>query len=178
MEKTFVTKSNLDKVCFYLIIREKEFSHIPGKGVTFQADDEFVEAMKNNLVSNFGCSLKPIIKEVEGVDNEGVSKSRQLEEASSPRTHENCCIFQGLEQQRQNLLSLLCRVLRDAPEYMLRPSELAAENVGDLSSLSQETRAYLYMRMVPERLSRIATSNTLQARSCSCCPYVSEVAKK
>lgn len=64
MEKTFVTKSNLDKVCFYLIIRGKEFSHVPGKGVTFQADDEFVEAMKNNLVSNFGCSLKPVINEV------------------------------------------------------------------------------------------------------------------
>lgn len=175
MEKTFVTKSNLDKVCFYLIIRGKEFSHIPGKGVTFQADDEFVEAMKNNLVSNFGCSLKPVINEV---DNEEVSKSCQLGEALSPHTPENGCICQGLEQQRQNLLSLLCRVLRDAPEYKLRPSELAVENVGDLSSLSQETRGYLYMRMVPERPSRTATSDISQARPCYCCPYVSGEAVK
>ena len=178
MEKTFVTKSNLDKVCFYLIIRGKEFSHVPGKGVTFQADDEFVEAMKNNLVSNFGCSLKPIIKEIKGVDNEEVSKSSQLEEALSPHTPENCCICQELEQHRQNLLSLLCRVLRDAPEYKLRPSELAAENVGDLSSLSQETRGYLYMRMVPEVPSRIATSDISRAKPCSCCPLVSQEAKK
>lgn len=178
MEKTFVTKSNLDKVCFYLIIRGKEFSHIPGKGVTFQADDEFVEAMKNNLVSNFGCSLKPVVNEVKGVNCEEVSKSRQLEEALSPHTPENGCICQGLERHRQNLLSLLCRVLRAAPEYKLRPSELAVENVGDLSSLSQETRGYLYMRMVPERPSRTATSDISQARPCSRCPYVSGEAVK
>lgn len=64
MEKTFVTKSNLNKVCFYLIVRGKEFNHTPGKGVTFQADDEFVKEMQYKLVTCYGCSLKPIINEV------------------------------------------------------------------------------------------------------------------
>lgn len=64
MGKTFVTKSNLNKVCFYLIVRGKEFSHIPGTGVTFQADEEFVKEMQRKLVTCYGCSLKPIINEV------------------------------------------------------------------------------------------------------------------
>ncbi len=64
MEKTFVTKSNLNKVCFYLITRGKEFHHTPGKGITFQADDEFVREMRYKLVTCYACSLKPIINEV------------------------------------------------------------------------------------------------------------------
>lgn len=64
MEKTFVTKSTLNKVCFFLIIRGKEFTHTPDVGVTFKATDEFVEEMKNKLVTCYGCSLKPIINEV------------------------------------------------------------------------------------------------------------------
>ena len=106
------------------------------------------------------------------------NKSCQSVATSFPQNHQNECRCQVLERHRQNLLSLLCRVLRDAPEYKLRPSELAVENVGDLSSLSQETRAYLYMRMVPERLSRTATSDILRARPCSRCPYVSKEAVK
>lgn len=109
---------------------------------------------------------------------DNVSRTCQLEEALSPHTPENCCICQELEQHRQNLLSLLCRVLRDAPEYMLRPSELAVGNVGDLSFLSQENRAYLYMRMVPEVPSRTATSDISRAKPCSCCPLIKQGAEK
>ena len=59
-----MTKSNLDKVCLYLIIRGKEFTHTPGTGVTFKATDEFVNEMQHKLVTCYGCSLKPIINEV------------------------------------------------------------------------------------------------------------------
>lgn len=55
-----------------------------------------------------------------------------------------------LEKQRRNLLFLLCRILRAAPGYTLRPSELAADVVGDLSCLSQESEAYLQNRMVKD----------------------------
>ena len=109
---------------------------------------------------------------------DSVSRTCQLEEALSPHTPENCCICQELEQQRRNLLSLLCRVLRDAPEYMLRPSELATESVGDLSFLSQETWAYLHMRMVPEDPSRTATSYISRTKPCSCCPLIKQEAEK
>lgn len=64
MEKTFVTRGTLNKVCFYLIVRGKEFTHTPGVGVTFKATDEFVKEMQYKLVTCYGCSLKPIINEV------------------------------------------------------------------------------------------------------------------
>ena len=63
MERTFVSRSNLDRVCLYLIVHGKEFRHIPGEGVTFLADDDFLEIMQERLVTCYGCSLKPIIKE-------------------------------------------------------------------------------------------------------------------
>ena len=87
------------------------------------------------------------------------NKSCQSVATSFPQNHQNECRCHELERQRRNLLALLCRVLRDAPEYMLCPSELAVENVGDLSSLSQETRGYLYTRMEPERPFRNAISD-------------------
>lgn len=52
-----------------------------------------------------------------------------------------------LEQQRRRLFFVLCRVLPSARGYRLRPSELASDIVGDRSFLSQETQAYLLMRM-------------------------------
>jgi len=109
---------------------------------------------------------------------DNISRTCQLEEALSPHTPENCCICQELDLHRQNLLLLLCRILRDAPEYMLRPSELAVGSVGDLSFLSQENRAYLYMRMEPEIPSQIATSDILRAKPCSSCPLIAQGAKK
>lgn len=63
-----------------------------------------------------------------------------------------------LETQRRNLVRLLCRVLRSASGYKLRPSELAAETVGDLSFLSQETRVFLslkYNLMIPSRFPKL-----------------------
>ena len=63
MEKTFVTKSTLHKVCFYLIVRGKELIFTPSVGVTFKATDEFVKEMQYKLVTCYG-SLKPIINEI------------------------------------------------------------------------------------------------------------------
>ena len=64
-----------------------------------------------------------------------------------------------LEKQRMNLLFLLCRILRAAPEYTLHPSELAADVVGDLSCLSQESEAYLRNRMVKDSAFQSATAD-------------------
>lgn len=79
----------------------------------------------------------------------------QSEEASVPQSRRRTAgRLEVLEQQRRNLLFLLCRILPDAPAYMLRPSELAVETVGDLSFLSREVRCYLQSRMGREYRAR------------------------
>lgn len=83
-------------------------------------------------------------------------KSYQSEEASALQNHQNAQKLAELDQQRKNLLSLVCRILQAHPGYKLRPSELAAETVGDLSCLSQEARACLHNRM--ERDYHVRTS--------------------
>ncbi len=84
-------------------------------------------------------------------------KSYQSEEASVPLTHPQTAErLEVLEQQRRNLLFLVCRILQAGPGYKLRPSELAAETVGDISYLSREARAFLYSQMVKEN--RVRTS--------------------
>lgn len=75
-------------------------------------------------------------------------RERQSEGASFPQSGQIEHRLVQLEKQRRNLLFLLCRVLQAAPEYRLRPSELAADVVGDLSCLSQESEAYLRIRMM------------------------------
>lgn len=81
----------------------------------------------------------------------------QSEEASAPLSHPQTAErLEVLEQQRRNLLFLVCRILQAGPGYKLRPSELAAETVGDISYLSREARAFLYSQMVRE--SRVRTS--------------------
>lgn len=72
------------------------------------------------------------------------NKSYQSTEACHPQTCPIRKRLEELERQRRNLLFLVCRILPGAPGYKLRPSELAAENVGDLSCLSAEARACLY----------------------------------
>lgn len=77
-------------------------------------------------------------------------RERQSEGASFPRSGQTDHRLAELEKQRKNLLFLVCRILQAAPEYMLRPSELAVDVVGDLSCLSQESVAYLRNRMVKD----------------------------
>lgn len=92
-------------------------------------------------------------------------RERRSMESSTPQNHQQISQrLAELEQQRRNLLSLVCRILRAAPEYRLRPSELAVENVGDLSFLSRETIAYWYNRM--ERETPARTKSTMASESC------------
>lgn len=73
---------------------------------------------------------------------------RQSEEASVPQNHLSTAQrLEELERQRENLLFLVCRILQAHPGYKLHPSELAAENVGDLSVLSRETRVRLFFQI-------------------------------
>lgn len=77
-------------------------------------------------------------------------RERRSEEASFPRSGQTDQRLVELEKQRKNLLFLVCRILQASPEYKLRPSELAADVVGDLSCLSQESVACLRIRMVKD----------------------------
>lgn len=98
-------------------------------------------------------------------------RERRSTESSTPQNHQQISQrLAELEQQRKNLLFLVCRILRAAPEYKLRPSELAAENVGDLSTLSREARAELYNRMVRESPAQTAKEGISQA--IPCCPFL------
>lgn len=89
---------------------------------------------------------------------------RRLWVPSSPRSGQSEDRLAQLERQRQNLLFLVCRILAAAPGYRLRPSELAAESVGDLSCLSQESAACLRNRMVRGSASQNSTSGISPAR--------------
>lgn len=80
-------------------------------------------------------------------DETGANKAGQSAEPSAPLSHPTAQKLAELERQRKNLLFLVCRILQAAPEYKLRPSELAVETVGDLSSLSQEAVCSLLNRM-------------------------------
>ncbi len=88
----------------------------------------------------------------------------RLSGSSSPRSGQSEHRLAQLERQRRNLLFLVCRILAAAPGYRLRPSELAAESVGDLSCLSQESAACLRNRMVRDSASRNSTSGISPAR--------------
>ena len=78
----------------------------------------------------------------------------QSEEALTLQIRQSFQELASLEKRRKKLLFSLCRTLRAAPGYKLHPSELAAEIVGDLSCLSQESYAVLMNRMVRESPSR------------------------
>ena len=93
------------------------------------------------------CPARPSATEEPSVTG---SRSCQSAGAYPPQT----CLIQKrleeLERQRRNLLLLVCRILQGSPGYRLRPSELAVGSVGDLSCLSQESRACLYNQMVKD----------------------------
>ena len=97
-----------------------------------------------------------ISKHPEGSSSIQGDRAYQSEEASVPHSPQTAERLEVLEQQRRNLLFLVCRILQAGPGYKLRPSELAAETVGDISYLSREARAFLYSQMVKEN--RVRTS--------------------
>ncbi len=73
-----------------------------------------------------------------------------------------------LEQQRKALLLLVCQLLQDSPGYMLHPSRLAVESVGDLSVLSDEQIIFLSKRMAQGRPSHLSIGNTYVPRKHYC----------
>ena len=95
-------------------------------------------------------------------------RGRQSEEALSLLIRRSSGRLAALEQQRRNLLTLVCRTLQAAPGYKLRPSEFAVESVGDLSCLSQEAYASLLNRI--ERDYPVQTSRGGISPATPCCP--------
>jgi len=102
-------------------------------------------------------------------------RGHRSEESLFLHIHQNSQRLAELEQQRRNLLFLVCRILQVAPGYRLRPSELAVENVGDLSCLAQETYASLLNRMERDYPARTSKEGTSQATPC--CPFLCRAGK-
>ena len=130
----------------------------------FMTEGELSNSDAYRVLENLTCVCEDalrvlcnaISKHPEGSSSIQGDRAYQSEEASalhSPQTAER---LQVLEQQRRNLLFLVCRILQAAHGYRLRPSELAAETVGDLSFLSHEAKAYLVCRMEREDPVRIS----------------------
>lgn len=98
-------------------------------------------------------------------DKTDTNKAGQSAEPSVPLSRPIAQKLEELERQRKNLLFLVCRILQAAPEYRLRPSELAVETVGDLSSLSQEAVCSLLIRMTKEDPARTSIRDTTIQRN-------------
>ena len=113
----------------------------------FMTEEELSNSDAYRVLENVIC---------EGSSSIQGDRAYQSEEASVPHSPQTAERLEVLEQQRRNLLFLVCRILQAGPGYKLRPSELAAETVGDISYLSREARAFLYSQMVKEN--RVRTS--------------------
>lgn len=75
-------------------------------------------------------------------------------------------VCDAIDRQRQNLFYVVLRILRVAPQYRLRPSELAAESVGSLSFLPQGTVAGLYNRMMKDSPAQTSREDSGRATPC------------
>ena len=131
----------------------------------FMTEGELINSDAYRVLENLTCVCEDplrvlcnaISKHPEGSSSIQGDRAYQSEEASALLTHPQTAErLEVLEQQRRNLLFLVCRILQAGPGYKLRPSELAAETVGDISYLSREARAFLYSQMVRE--ARVQTS--------------------
>lgn len=92
------------------------------------------------------CDRQPVPFEGAGVRGRACrSRGACLPQSLPPRQR-----LAALSRQRRNLLSLVCRILASSPGYRLRPSDIAAENVGDLSCLSREEECRLRLRVVKD----------------------------
>lgn len=61
--KRWKTHSLKHKVALVLIADGVSFSYTETAGIVFRATEEYVEQLRERLVSCYGCSLKPIITE-------------------------------------------------------------------------------------------------------------------
>ncbi len=62
--KEWQTHSAKHKVAAVLMMDGICFSFDPENGIVFTAPDFYVEKLKYRLVTSFGCSVKPIINEI------------------------------------------------------------------------------------------------------------------
>ena len=62
--KTWRTHSTKYKVCAILMGDGVSFTFDPENGIEFTAPTLYVESLKRRLVTSYGCSVKPVIKEV------------------------------------------------------------------------------------------------------------------
>ena len=108
-------------------------------------------------------------------EREAAERAARRAEEQRQQVSERDARIAELEQQRRNLLFLVCRILQAAPGYRLRPSELAVGNVGDLSCLGQETYASLLNRMERDYPARTSKEGTSQATPC--CPFLCRAGK-
>ena len=122
----------------------------------FMTEGELINSDAYRVLENLTCVCEDalrvlcnaISKHPEGSSSIQGDRAYQSEEASALLTHPQTAErLEVLEQQRRNLLFLVCRILQAGPEYKLRPSELATETVGDKKFLSQEEIDCLYSRM-------------------------------
>ena len=124
----------------------------------FMTEEELSNSDAYRVLENVICACEDALrvlcnaigKHPEGSSSIQGDRAYQSEEASVPHSPQTAERLEVLEQQRRNLLFLVCRILQAGPGYKLRPSELAAETVGDISYLSREARAFLYSQMVKE----------------------------
>lgn len=61
---TWQTHSVKHKVAALLMMDGIPFSFEEETGITFTAPEFYVERLKERLLNSYGCSVKPIIKEV------------------------------------------------------------------------------------------------------------------
>ena len=64
--KVWQTQSVKHKVAMLLIMDGISFSYNEEDGIVFTAPESYVERMIHRLMNCYGCSLKPIINEMEG----------------------------------------------------------------------------------------------------------------
>ncbi len=62
--KEWQTQSVKHKVAFVLMMDGVSFSYNEENGIMFTAPEFYVENLKKRLMNAYGCSLKPIIKEI------------------------------------------------------------------------------------------------------------------
>lgn len=125
-------------------------------GLLKRIDQEF-ESLPEKATYNVGVTGVAISEDGK-TERPRPVRVRQSGGTYPPQSRPTVQECEELETQRRNLVRLLCRVLRSASGYKLRPSELAAETVGDLSFLSQETRVFLslkYNLMIPSRFPKL-----------------------
>ena len=104
--------------------------------------------------------------------------ARLSEQPSASQTDQTAELLYELEQQRRNLLTLIYHALEDCPVYKLQPSEIRAENVGDVYSLAPDEVKFWHFLRVREGHARVATSYIGRAMQRICRLLMKQINRK